>query len=51
MLTTSSLGPLLAAKYQWDGESAAELVLERIVAVPPGHSWKKPKAGSDKLRE
>ena len=29
----------------------AELVLERIVAVPPGHSWKKPKAGSDKLRE
>lgn len=39
----ADIGPLLAASYKYDREKAAEVVLNRLVALLPGQPWKKPK--------
>jgi hypothetical protein len=39
----AGIGPLLAASYKYDRNKAAEVVLNRLVALLPGEPWKKPK--------
>jgi hypothetical protein len=39
----AEIGPLLAASYKYDRDKAAEVVLNRLVALLPGEPWKKPK--------
>lgn len=39
----ADIGPLLAASYKYDRDKAAEVVLNRLVALLPGQPWKKPK--------
>lgn len=39
----ADIGPLLAASYKYDRDKAAEVVLNRLVALLPGEPWKKPK--------
>lgn len=39
----ADIGPLLAASYRYDRDKAAEVVLNRLVALLPGQPWKKPK--------
>lgn len=39
----ADIGPLLAASYKYDRDKAAEVVLNRLVALLPGEAWKRPK--------
>jgi predicted nucleotidyltransferase component of viral defense system len=39
----ADIGPLLAASYKYDRDKAAEVVLNRLVALLPGEPWKRPK--------
>jgi len=41
----ADIGPLLAAKYQWDRAKAGEMVLQRVISLLPGDPWKRPRAG------
>jgi hypothetical protein len=38
----AEIGPLLAASYKYDRDKAAEVVLNRLVALLPGEPWKNP---------
>jgi predicted nucleotidyltransferase component of viral defense system len=37
---TADIGPLLAASYKWDRETAATTVLSRLIQLLPGDPWK-----------
>jgi predicted nucleotidyltransferase component of viral defense system len=39
----ADIGPLLAASYKYDRDKAAEIVLNKVITLVPGHPWKKPK--------
>lgn len=36
----ADIGPLLAAAYKYDRNEAAEVVLNRLIALLPGSPWK-----------